>query len=456
MPLIPALAAAFLAALFSDAQAAPVRQASVRQTQVFKTAFTGMSQRLAAELNLPSRAPRSASALDAHNPAFRAHVAENFSARQFARDVARLEAYLDARSESGAFKHHDEMERLISVYRTKFELARSDARGLAHAAEVEAALQSPAPPEHWRGRIEKLNVLGELYGRELVQEGLHAARMKVVGEIMRTTAKELRSGAGEETAAAGSRKTSRRGSGLRPSQASGISPKADMILLSNSTNKGSGYLDHAMPSILDWLGPVRELAFVPFALKDHAGYVAKAKERFAKEGITVIGITLDDAGRKALEAARAVFVGGGNTFRLLDRLQASGFLKILKRRVRNGLKYMGASAGTNIAGPTIMTTNDMPIVQPKDFAALEAVPFQINPHYFEPAPGVTIPGETRAERLKEYLEENDRTVVALKEGSWLRVKGGQVKLDGPGAKVFERGADPVDIPGDSVVSRYKR
>src|SRR5262245_6075722 len=128
-----------------------------------------------------------------------------------------------------------------------------------------------------------------------------------------------------------------------------------LFLMSNSTNFGSGYLDHAMTAIREFLGPARRVAFVPFALQNREGYVAKARERFAREGIELDGLTPDARGIADLAKADAVFVGGGNTFRLLDALQRSAVLEAIRDRVRAGLPYMGASAGTNIAAPTIKT-----------------------------------------------------------------------------------------------------
>ena len=225
-----------------------------------------------------------------------------------------------------------------------------------------------------------------------------------------------------------------------------------LLLLSNSTNHGAGYLDHAMGVIGAFLGPARRVWFVPFALRDHAAYSAKARERFARAGIDVRAVTADAAGAAALEDAEAVFVGGGNTFRLLDGLQRTGILEVLRRRVSAGMTYLGASAGTNIAAPTIKTTNDMPIVQPAGFAALGLVPFQINPHYLDADPSSRHMGETREERLREFLEENDTPVLALREGAWLRVEGESARLEGAnGARIFRRGAAPEEIaPGAAL------
>jgi dipeptidase E len=216
-----------------------------------------------------------------------------------------------------------------------------------------------------------------------------------------------------------------------------------LLLLSNSSNFGQGYLDHALAEIDDFLGPVRSLVFVPFALADHQGYGAKARARLQAIGVEVETLSPDGAAR--LAAAEAVFVGGGNTFRLLATLQRSGMIGPLRRRVLDGMPYLGASAGTNLAAPTIRTTNDMPIVEPESFAALDLVPFQINPHYLDPDPGSRHMGETREQRLREYLEENERPVLGLREGGWLRVEDGVVELRGATARVFRRGRDPEEL-----------
>jgi dipeptidase E len=231
-----------------------------------------------------------------------------------------------------------------------------------------------------------------------------------------------------------------------------------LLLLSNSTNHGQGYLDHAMAEILSFLGSVRRLAFVPFALFDRAGYAAKVATRFEKEQVGVTAVTPDGAGRAVLEAADAVFVGGGNTFRLLDTLQRADLLRVLRDRASSGLPYMGASAGTNIAAPTIRTTNDMPIVQPASFDGLGLVSFQINPHFIDADPSSSHMGETREERLREYLEENRAPVLGLREGAWVRVEGDRATLGGAtGARLFRRGAEPLELaPGADLSATLVR
>jgi dipeptidase E len=225
-----------------------------------------------------------------------------------------------------------------------------------------------------------------------------------------------------------------------------------LLLLSNSTSFGSGYLDHVIGEIKDFFGPAKRLAFVPFALKDREAYTNKAKARLQRDGFGVAGLTPDAAGRAALARAEGVFVGGGNTFRLLKTLQDSGLIEILRRRVGEGMPYLGASAGTNIAAPTIRTTNDMPIVEPRGLEALGLVPFQINPHFIDADPASQHMGETREDRLREFLEENDRVVVGLREGSWLRREGASLRLGGGrAARIFRRAAEPEEAePGAAL------
>jgi dipeptidase E len=216
-----------------------------------------------------------------------------------------------------------------------------------------------------------------------------------------------------------------------------------LLLISNSTNHGQGYLDHVASEIDAFLGPVRRLVFVPFALKDREKYGATVAKRLEAIGVQVQTLTADEAGRRAVREAEAVFTGGGNTFRLLKTLQESGILPLLKERALAGMPYLGSSAGTNLAAPTIRTTNDMPIVEPPSFDALGLVPFQINPHYLDPDPGSTHMGETRETRLKEFHEENETPVVGLREGAWIRVEGDRATLGGArGARIFRRGQEP--------------
>ncbi|MCU1245647.1 MAG: peptidase dipeptidase [Acidobacteria bacterium] len=150
-----------------------------------------------------------------------------------------------------------------------------------------------------------------------------------------------------------------------------------------------------------------------------------------------------------LDDAEAVFVGGGNTFRLLRTLHRRSLVEPIRELVRAGMPYLGSSAGTNVAAPTIKTTNDMPIVEVPSLDGFGFVPFQINPHYLDPSPASTHMGETREERISDYLEENDIPVIGLREGSALRAEQGSVRLVGERtARLFRRGQPPAELaPG---------
>ena len=230
-----------------------------------------------------------------------------------------------------------------------------------------------------------------------------------------------------------------------------------VLLISNSTLYGSGYLDHAESEIRDFLGNAKRVLFVPFALYDRNGYAAMARERFQKMGYDLESIHTAVDAKQAVADAEAIFIGGGNTFRLLKALYDFDLLEAIRRRVVEGMPYVGSSAGSNVAGPTIKTTKDMPIVQPPSFDALGLVPFQISPHYLDPDPHSTHMGETQEERILQFLEENDTPVAGLREGAIVRVENGATVLKGfSGARIFRKGYDPVETqPGaklDQLIS----
>ena len=192
-----------------------------------------------------------------------------------------------------------------------------------------------------------------------------------------------------------------------------------LLLISNSTLYGSGYLDHAETEIREFVSDVRTVLFVPFALHDRDAYAESARQRFAAMGYDLSSIHTAIDGQRAVEYADAIFIGGGNTFRLLKSLYDSDLLNVLRHSVSSGKPYIGSSAGSVVACPTIKTTNDMPIVQPPSFEALGFVKFQINAHFQDPDPNSTHMGETREERIRQFLEDNDSTVVGLREGAML-------------------------------------
>ena len=218
-----------------------------------------------------------------------------------------------------------------------------------------------------------------------------------------------------------------------------------LLLISSSTVAGTGYFDHAESEIRDHFRGVDRVLFVPYALADYEAYFSKARERFILMGLDLTSIHTAANSCRAVSDAQAIFIGGGNTFRLLKALYDLQLLDPIRERVVAGMPYMGASAGSNVAGPTIRTTNDMPIVEPPSLAALNLFPYQINPHYLDPDPASTHMGETREERLLQYLEENETPVVAIREGSYLRVQNGEIWLKGRAARIFRRGQQPYEI-----------
>ena len=222
-----------------------------------------------------------------------------------------------------------------------------------------------------------------------------------------------------------------------------------LLLISNSTLHGSGYLDHAESEIRDFLAELNHVLFVPFALLDRDKYTATARARFQKMGYELTSIHFAANPAQAVKETDAMFIGGGNTFRLLKALYDFDLLDVIRERVDAGMPYVGSSAGSNMACPTIRTTNDMPIVQPPSFNALGLVPFQINPHYLDPDPNSRHMGETREERIIQFLEENETPVVGLREGAMLRIENGEIILRGStGARIFRRGFEPLEFtPG---------
>jgi dipeptidase E len=221
---------------------------------------------------------------------------------------------------------------------------------------------------------------------------------------------------------------------------------ANLLLLSNSSVHGMGYLEHATDAIGEFLSGQRKVHFAPFALADRDGYAGRAAAALKQYGVAVFSLHVVEHPRVELEQADVLFVGGGNSFRLLHALQAHDLLDVVRARVASGeLAYMGSSAGTNMACPTLRTTNDMPIVQPRSFEAFGLLPFQINPHYLDPDPASTHMGETREKRIEQFLEDNDVAVLGMREGAWLRQRGGHLALGGTtGARLFQRGQPPME------------
>jgi dipeptidase E len=225
-----------------------------------------------------------------------------------------------------------------------------------------------------------------------------------------------------------------------------------LLLISTSTVYRTSYLEHAFDEIRNLLGATSRVLFVPYALKDMNGYAARARSAFRNIGCEVDSIHEAQDPVGSVSEAQAIFVGGGNTFRLLKSIYDAGLLQPIRARVLEGMPYAGASAGANLACPTIRTTNDMPIVEPPSLGALDLVAFQINPHYLDGDPSSGHMGETRETRIHQFHEENSTPVVGLREGAMIRVDGDRVQLRGiTGARLFRRGQAPLEItPGTDI------
>jgi len=216
-----------------------------------------------------------------------------------------------------------------------------------------------------------------------------------------------------------------------------------LLLASNSTNPDGAYLAHLAEDLRGILPATEPIAFVPYALADLDAYADRAETTFRELGLDLRSIHRADDPADAVARSAGVFVGGGNTFRLLDRVIGTGVDGAIRELVAEGAPYVGTSAGSNLACPSIMTTNDMPIVRPSTFDALGLVSFQINPHYVDRDPDVAHGGETRRQRIAEFHEEWPTPVVGLREGSWLAVAGSEVELRGPAnALLFRPGSEP--------------
>src|SRR5258708_23457783 len=218
-----------------------------------------------------------------------------------------------------------------------------------------------------------------------------------------------------------------------------------LLLISSSTLHGQGYLDHVEAEIGDFLGVARRIVFLPYAVHDRQAYASRVRDRFRAMGCALTSLHEVSNPRRAVEEADAIFMGGGNTFRLLKSLYDCNLLSTIRQAVEGGIPYIGSSAGSIVAGPSLKTTKDMPIVQPPSFDALGLVDFQISPHYLDTDPSSTHMGETQEERILQFLEENEAPVVGFREGAVLRVENGSVTLKGSvGARIFRRGCPPVE------------
>ena len=229
-----------------------------------------------------------------------------------------------------------------------------------------------------------------------------------------------------------------------------------ILIASTSTVHGSGFLDYLLDALEIHFRNVETILFIPFARPggiSHEAYTDIVQLDFSKIGKTVKGLHEFKNPIEAVKNAKGIFTGGGNTFVLVDQLYKMDLMKDLKYAIESGTPYVGTSAGSNICGLTIGTSNDMPIAYPKSFQTLGVVLFNINPHYLDPDPSSTHMGETRETRIQEFHHFNSQPVIGLREGSYLEVIGSKIILKGSlTARVFEKNKTPYEIKPESDVS----
>ena len=233
----------------------------------------------------------------------------------------------------------------------------------------------------------------------------------------------------------------------------------NIIIASTSTIHGSGYLDYILDDLTVFFKEIKEVLFIPYARPSgisHDEYTKTVHVAFSKINKNVKGIHTYENPIEAIKKAQAIFIGGGNTFVLTNQLYKNDLINTLQAVVKNGIPYLGTSAGSNICGLTIKTTNDMPIVYPPSFNALAFVPFNINPHYLDPNKSSKHMGETRETRIKEFHNFNTQPVIGLREGSWLHVKDDSIILKGTlTARVFEYNKTPYEVPSGTALNHLK-
>ena len=233
--------------------------------------------------------------------------------------------------------------------------------------------------------------------------------------------------------------------------------KRRLLLLSNSTNAGERYLGYPRKEIKGFLGTkLKDVLFIPYAAVrfSYDRYRDMVDEAFQDMGYGVRSIHQSPDPMASVQHAEAIVIGGGNSFHLLYHLYTQNVLDEIRKRVRDGIPYIGWSAGANVACPTIRTTNDMPVIEPPSLDALNLVSFQINPHYIDSHPPGHA-GETRDERLAEYTQVNkETTVIGLREGTLLQVKGATIQLTGDQpARIFRHGQESFDTSDVSDIER---
>ena len=222
-----------------------------------------------------------------------------------------------------------------------------------------------------------------------------------------------------------------------------------LLVASTSTLHNGEFLDYLLPQLELFFANCTTLIFIPYAQPSGISldeYTHKVSTAFAKINKKIIGLHTFENPIEAIENAEGFFTGGGNTFLLLDQLYKKNVIQSLKKAIESGTPYLGTSAGSNILGATIQTTNDMPIIYPPSFDAIGALTFNLNPHYLDPDTNSKHMGETRETRIKEFHAFNDLPVLGLREGSWLEVNEKSIILKGNlTARLFEKNKQPIEI-----------
>ncbi|WP_337968619.1 dipeptidase PepE [uncultured Flavobacterium sp.] len=229
-----------------------------------------------------------------------------------------------------------------------------------------------------------------------------------------------------------------------------------IIIASTSTLHGGSYLDYILPVLASHFKNCKSLLFIPYARPSgisHDEYTKKVAEAFSTINIAVKGIHEFEDAANAIKNAEGIFTGGGNTFLLVTQLYKNNVMQVLAETVKNGTPYLGTSAGSNICGLSMQTTNDMPIIYPPSFQTLGLIPFNLNPHYLDPDTQSQHMGETRETRIKEFHAFNSIPVLGLREGSWLEVKGDKITLKGNlKARLFKQNENPAELETESDLS----
>ncbi|MBL7867053.1 MAG: dipeptidase PepE [Flavobacterium lindanitolerans] len=230
----------------------------------------------------------------------------------------------------------------------------------------------------------------------------------------------------------------------------------NLIIASTSTLHNGGYLEYLLPELSIHFKNVSELVFIPYARPSgisHDEYTEKVRQAFSKINIKVKGLHEFEDPKEALKQAEGIFTGGGNTFLLVTQLYRHDLMTLLSETLKKGTPYLGTSAGSNITGLTMQTTNDMPIIYPPSFQTLGMIPFNLNPHYLDPDSNSTHMGETRETRIKEFHQFNTLPVLGLREGSWLEVRNETITLKGSlKARLFRQNQQTEELESGSDLS----